>query len=79
MYGELIQAKRDFKHSSNLLEDLALPFDYESYFKSYIAKTYYKTASMISLACRGLGLIFNLDLENQRRLFEFGAHLGIAF
>jgi len=34
---------------------------------------------MISLGCRGLGLIFNLDLQNQRRLFDFGAHLGIAF
>lgn len=79
VYGELIQAKRDFKHSSNLLEDQVKTIDYESYFHSYIAKTYYKTASMISLACRGLGLIFNLDLANQRKLFEFGAHLGIAF
>ena len=34
---------------------------------------------MISLGCRGLGIIFNLDIENQRRLFNFGAHLGIAF
>ena len=34
---------------------------------------------MISLGCRGLGLIFNLDLTTQRSLFNFGAHLGIAF
>lgn len=34
---------------------------------------------MISLGCRGLGIIFNLDIENQRKLFNFGAHLGIAF
>lgn len=53
--------------------------DIDNYFETYIAKTYYKTASMISLGCRGIGLIFNLDLESQRRLFEFGAHLGIAF
>jgi geranylgeranyl pyrophosphate synthase len=53
--------------------------DYNHYFESYISKTYFKTASMISLGCRGLGLIFDLDLENQRRLFNFGAHLGIAF
>jgi geranylgeranyl pyrophosphate synthase len=26
--------------------------DIEDYFNSYIAKTYYKTASMISLGCR---------------------------
>ena len=34
---------------------------------------------MISLGCRGIGLIFNLDIQNQRNLFNFGAHLGIAF
>lgn len=34
---------------------------------------------MISIGCRGLGIIFNLDIENQRNLFNFGAHLGIAF
>lgn len=81
VYGELIQAKRDFKHQKSLLEDSDdMPLvDYESYFESYIAKTYYKTASMISLGCRGIGLIFNLDIENQRKLFNFGAHLGIAF
>ena len=27
-------------------------FNVEDYFDSYIAKTYYKTASMISLGCR---------------------------
>jgi len=27
-------------------------FDVEEYFNSYIEKTYYKTASMISLGCR---------------------------
>ena len=53
--------------------------DYTDYFEQYVAKTYYKTASMISIGCRGLGLIFNLDLENHRKLFNFGAHLGIAF
>ena len=34
---------------------------------------------MISLGCRGLAIIFNLDVANQRMLFNFGAHLGIAF
>ena len=75
VYGELIQAKQDHY----LLESEEPMIDFENYFESYIAKTYYKTASMISLGCRGLGIIFNLDFENQRRLFNFGAHLGIAF
>lgn len=47
--------------------------DIEDYFNSYIAKTYYKTASMISLGCRykflsnnnyrGLGVIYGLDID----------------
>ena len=28
---------------------------------------------------RGLGIIFELDTEAQKKLFDFGAHLGIAF
>lgn len=80
VYGELIQAKRDFKHTQSLLdENLTELIDYPEYFNSYISKTYYKTASMISLGCRGLGLIFDLDIENQQKLFNFGANLGIAF
>ena len=54
-------------------------FDIDEYFVSYISKTYYKTASMISLGCRGLGIIYGLDVEAQRKLFNYGAHLGIAF
>jgi geranylgeranyl pyrophosphate synthase len=38
-------------------------YDLDNYFNSYIAKTYYKTASMISLGCRGLGVIYGLDIE----------------
>jgi len=81
VFGELIQAKRDLKQTKSLGQDdnTFEEIDYQDFFESYIAKTYYKTASMISLGCRGLGIIFNLDIENQRRLFDFGAHLGIAF
>ena len=87
VFGELIQAKRDFK-TKEMIEALdksqasvkiLQEYDYQDYFESYIAKTYYKTASMISLGCRGLGIIFNLNMETQRKLFDFGANLGIAF
>ena len=63
-------------------------YEIDEYFNSYIAQTYYKTASMISLGCRyiyrclsfrGLGVIYELDIEAQQQLFNFGAHLGIAF
>lgn len=48
VFGELIQAKRDMQAQSS--GDDA--YDLDNYFNSYIAKTYYKTASMISLGCR---------------------------
>jgi hypothetical protein len=33
-------------------EGVSGEFDIEDYFNGYISKTYYKTASMISLGCR---------------------------
>ena len=54
----MIQAKRDMsKKGTSQAEDA---YDIEEYFNSYIAKTYYKTASMISLGCRYIFLsIYN--------------------
>jgi geranylgeranyl pyrophosphate synthase len=57
VFGELIQAKRDMENVP------AAGFNAERYFQSYIAKTYYKTASMISLGCRGLAVVLDLDEE----------------
>jgi len=34
---------------------------------------------MISLGCRGIGLIYDLGLEEQKKLFNFGSELGVAF
>ena len=79
VFGEMIQAKRDMVNSHDKKESGELTFDHERYFNSYVSKTYYKTASMISLGCRGIGVLMNFDTESQRRLFDFGAHLGIAF
>ena len=90
VFGELIQAKRDMSSSAgakdpNLLEGALAErrvraFDAEGYFDSYTAKTYYKTASLISLGCRGIGLLMDFkDTESHRNFFNFGAHLGIAF
>jgi len=46
------------------LMQLILPYDEETYFDFYISKTYYKTASMISLGCRGLAVMMDFkDLE----------------
>ena len=59
VFGELIQAKRDMSKKGQ--EDDQ--YNLDEYFSSYIAKTYYKTASMISLGCRGLGIIYDLDID----------------
>mgnify|MGYP001095717129 CR=1 FL=1 len=64
---------------SQLDEETKGQFNFDNYFDSYIAKTYFKTASMISIGCRGIGILMDFDLERQRALFDFGAHLGIAF
>lgn len=82
VFGELIQAKRDMGSDKRQIEDQSRVFDYDStdYFDSYIAKTYYKTASMISLGCRGVAVLMNFDdTAAHRSLFDFGAHLGVAF
>ena len=42
-------------------------YDAASYFDSYIAKTYYKTASMISLGCRGMAIIMDLNQTEAHR------------
>ena len=54
-------------------------YDSERYFGNYLSKTYFKTASMISLGCRGIALLYKLNDDSHRSLFNFGAHLGIAF
>jgi geranylgeranyl pyrophosphate synthase len=68
VFGELIQA-RNYEDDETLKEAV----------ESYISKTYYKTASLMSLACRGVGIIHNFDESKQRTAFDFGAHFGIAF
>eukprot|EP00343_Euplotes_focardii_P001813 CAMPEP_0205804286 /NCGR_PEP_ID=MMETSP0205-20121125/7155_1 /ASSEMBLY_ACC=CAM_ASM_000278 /TAXON_ID=36767 /ORGANISM="Euplotes focardii, Strain TN1" /LENGTH=193 /DNA_ID=CAMNT_0053073643 /DNA_START=578 /DNA_END=1157 /DNA_ORIENTATION=+ len=68
VFGELIQA-RSYEDDDTLKESI----------ESYISKTYYKTASLMSLACRGVGIIHQFDESKQRSAFDFGAHFGIAF
>lgn len=51
----------------------------EQNIEDYISKTYYKTASLMSLACRGVAIIHEFDEQKQRKVFDFGAHFGIAF
>ncbi len=47
--------------------------------EEYTLKSYFKTASMIALGCRGIGILLGKEADVQRSLFNFGANLGIAF
>ena len=80
--GELIQA-RISKSNKQVLDGesgtAVKLYDEHSYFTNYMDKTYYKTASMISLGCRGVALMFAMDDQGHEQLFNFGAHLGLAF
>jgi geranylgeranyl pyrophosphate synthase len=51
----------------------------DSAFFVYMIKTYYKTASLISLSLRGVGIIYDLDHTLQRDLFNVGLHIGLVF
>ena len=68
VFGELIQA-RNYEEDDTLRDSI----------ESYISKTYYKTASLMSLAWRGVGIIHKFEEEKQKTAFDFGAHFGIAF
>jgi all-trans-nonaprenyl-diphosphate synthase len=67
-YGECKQSL-----NKNSLENI------DDSFKIYMVKTYYKTASLIALGLRGIGCIYNFDLEMQKNLFNIGLHIGIVF
>jgi geranylgeranyl pyrophosphate synthase len=67
-YGECKQSL-----NKNSLENV------DESFKIYMTKTYYKTASLIALGLRGIGCIYNFDLEMQKKLFDIGLHIGIVF
>lgn len=45
----------------------------------YMQKTYYKTASLLALSLRGVAIIYDLNIEYQKKLFDLGLHLGLVF
>lgn len=67
-YGECQQSLRSYN-----LDNI------DRSFQVYMLKTYYKTASLIALALRGIGIIYDLDESHQRDLFNLGLHIGLVF
>lgn len=60
--GELIQADSSLTNLDDLLVE-------------YCHKTYFKTASLLSHCCKGIGMYG----QEEEKCFEFGKHLGLAF
>ncbi len=54
-------------------------FDPNVSLEEYLAKTFYKTASLISGSAKAAGLLSGVSPEVADRLFDFGRDLGIAF
>ena len=48
-------------------------------FRNYIAKTYYKTGSLMANTCRSTALLGGFPDELEQAAFEYGKHLGVAF
>ncbi len=73
IYGEYQQTiKKPIAYNDNI-NDIRLNLE------KYIIKTYYKTASLISSSFRGIAIVFELDINQQRKLFNLGLHLGQLF
>ena len=45
----------------------------------YLHKTYLKTGSLLAWSLRGVAIIQGQSIQQQRRCFQIGQHLGIAF
>ena len=63
VHGELIQAKDNQDQTVS----------------NYISKSYYKTASLMSLACYGVGSIHGMSESDCITCHKFGSDFGIAF
>lgn len=54
-------------------------FDPDVSMEDYLAKSFYKTASLMSGSSKASGLLSGVEPEVAERLFDFGRDLGIAF
>jgi decaprenyl-diphosphate synthase subunit 1 len=48
-------------------------------FQHYMAKTFYKTASLFANSCKSVAMLAGCDEKLQNDAFEYGRHLGLAF
>lgn len=63
------------------LMQLSVPTDgdAENRFQHYMLKSFYKTASLFANSCKSVALLSCCPDEVQKRAFDFGLNLGLAF
>ncbi|UYV60464.1 PDSS1 [Cordylochernes scorpioides] len=73
----ITQAMKDLVDGE--LMQLEPPGRDEDRFAHYLQKTYNKTASLLSNACKAAAILAGADPELQEAAFQYGRHVGIAF
>lgn len=54
-------------------------FDCDMKLETYLAKSFYKTASLIAASCRGAAALCDASEEVKQAMFQYGKHVGLAF
>jgi len=54
-------------------------FDCDMKLETYLAKSFYKTASLIAASCRGAAALCNASEEVKEAMYQYGKHIGLAF
>jgi all-trans-nonaprenyl-diphosphate synthase len=54
-------------------------FDATISMDTYLAKTYYKTATLFANSSKAAGILSEVSQETAENLYEYGRHLGLAF
>mmetsp|Transcript_1908 Transcript_1908/g.4222 ORF Transcript_1908/g.4222 Transcript_1908/m.4222 type:complete len:376 (+) Transcript_1908:1814-2941(+) len=74
---EISQIMENLSRGELIQMDSRGAIDLETLMLHYVHKTYYKTASLISHGCRGIGMHSLKDYAEPA--FNYGKHLGLAF
>ncbi|CCE61519.1 hypothetical protein TPHA_0A04460 [Tetrapisispora phaffii CBS 4417] len=69
----------DYRVSINPSEKVSHEEVIDTAFDYYLHKTYLKTASLISMACRSAAILSGVDKKVVDECFEFGKNIGICF
>ena len=54
-------------------------FDLQFSIEEYIAKSFYKTGSLIAAGCQGAAMLSSVDTRNANEFYLYGRYIGLAF